>query len=116
MRKILAAALLTSALKDQPQQGRITGFDFYRDPLDAKKPFQTFDETMSRLKEYPSGFIFGGPPPPAKSVKPSDKSETRNSGVDYRRPRDPSKARNGRQIRFGRRAIFPSGARPESRI
>lgn len=34
------------ALEDQPQEGKITGFDFYRDPLDAKKPMQTFDETM----------------------------------------------------------------------
>ena len=36
----------SSALEDQPQKGQITGFDFYRDPLDAKKPMQTFEETM----------------------------------------------------------------------
>jgi cytochrome c peroxidase len=40
------APLLTSALKDQPQEGRITGFEFYRDPLDAKKPMTTFEEVM----------------------------------------------------------------------
>ena len=34
------------AFKDQPEQGQTQGFDFYRDPLDAKKPMQTFEETM----------------------------------------------------------------------
>ena len=36
------------AIKSQPQEGKITGFDFYRDPLDAKKPMQTFEETMQK--------------------------------------------------------------------
>lgn len=31
----------------QPDGGKILGFDFYRDPLNAKKPMQTFDETMA---------------------------------------------------------------------
>jgi len=35
------------AFADQPQKGQVTGFDFYRDPLDAKKPMQTFEETMA---------------------------------------------------------------------
>jgi ABC-type transporter Mla subunit MlaD len=35
----------------------------------ARRAIQTFDEAMRGLKEYPSGFIFGGPPPPAKSVQ-----------------------------------------------
>src|SRR5687768_4040314 len=30
----------------QPKQGRISGFDFYRDPLNADRPFQTFEEIM----------------------------------------------------------------------
>jgi cytochrome c peroxidase len=34
------------AFKNQPEQGQTKGFDFYRDPLDAKKPMQTFEETM----------------------------------------------------------------------
>jgi cytochrome c peroxidase len=33
-------------LENQPEQGRITGFDFARDPLNAKKPMQTFEEIM----------------------------------------------------------------------
>lgn len=36
---------ITSALGAQPQEGKISGFDFSRDPLDAKKPLQTFEET-----------------------------------------------------------------------
>jgi cytochrome c peroxidase len=36
----------STAFSDQPEQGRITGFDFYRDPLNAKKPMQTFEEGM----------------------------------------------------------------------
>ncbi len=36
----------STAFADQPEQGRITGFDFYRDPLNAQKPMQTFEEGM----------------------------------------------------------------------
>lgn len=34
------------ALEDQFEGGRLPGFDFYRDPLDAKKPGTTFEEIM----------------------------------------------------------------------
>jgi cytochrome c peroxidase len=34
------------ALAQQPEQGQIQGFDFYRDPLNAKQPLVTFDELM----------------------------------------------------------------------
>jgi cytochrome c peroxidase len=34
------------ALGNQPEQGKINGFDFFRDPLNAKKPRQTFEEIM----------------------------------------------------------------------
>ena len=34
----------SAALADQPEQGGILGFDFYRDPLGAKKPGTTFEE------------------------------------------------------------------------
>ena len=36
----------SSALDAQPERGQATGFDFVRDPLNAKRPMQTFDETM----------------------------------------------------------------------
>ena len=32
----------------QPEKGRAEGFDFARDPLNAKKPMQTFDEIMKQ--------------------------------------------------------------------
>jgi len=37
---------INPALNAQPQQGKVAGFEFYRDPLDAKRPMQTFEETM----------------------------------------------------------------------
>jgi len=42
------------AFQDQPEQGQTQGFDFYRDPLDAKKPMQTFDEIMQADMEAKS--------------------------------------------------------------
>ncbi|HEX6984018.1 MAG TPA: hypothetical protein VF170_01520, partial [Planctomycetaceae bacterium] len=43
-----AAAPLTEAFESQPQKGRITGFDFYRDPLNAPEPFTKFEEVMAK--------------------------------------------------------------------
>jgi hypothetical protein len=31
---------------NQPERGETLGFDFYRDPLDAQKPMQTFEATL----------------------------------------------------------------------
>jgi cytochrome c peroxidase len=39
-------APLNPALKQQPQMGQLSGFDFARDPLNAQRPFQTFEEVM----------------------------------------------------------------------
>src|SRR4051812_13188495 len=36
------------ALKNQPKEGKITGFDFYRDPLNADHPGQTLEEIMQK--------------------------------------------------------------------
>ncbi len=33
-------------LKQQPEQGKVKGFDFYRDPLNAPRPQITFEEIM----------------------------------------------------------------------
>jgi cytochrome c peroxidase len=41
-------APLTPALKGQPKEGRITGFDFARDGLNSDHPFMTFDEVMKK--------------------------------------------------------------------
>ena len=49
-------ALISSpAFKNQPDEGKILGFDFYRDALNAKKPMEAFEETMKKdMKERPS--------------------------------------------------------------
>ena len=41
-----APAPSSPALASQPDEGRELGFDFARDPLNAKKPMQTFEEPM----------------------------------------------------------------------
>lgn len=41
----------TSPFEDQPEKGRVDGFDFYRDPLNAKEPKQTFEEIMEADKQ-----------------------------------------------------------------
>src|SRR6185437_5225224 len=38
----------STAFKQQPDEGKIKGFEFYRDPLNAKRPMQTFGETMAQ--------------------------------------------------------------------
>lgn len=35
--------------RDQPKQGKLSGFDFARDPLGAEKPNENPDEIMKRL-------------------------------------------------------------------
>jgi len=45
------------ALDDQPEKGRIEGFDFVRDPLNAKKPKQTFEEGMKADIEAKAGIM-----------------------------------------------------------
>lgn len=42
------AAPVSPAFKDQPKEGRLSGFDFARDPLNADKPFQTPLEIMKK--------------------------------------------------------------------
>jgi cytochrome c peroxidase len=43
------AAPSSEALLEQPQQGAMNGFDFYRDPLGAMKPGMTFEEVYKSL-------------------------------------------------------------------
>jgi cytochrome c peroxidase len=45
---------INSALNDQPGKGDITGFDFYRDPLNADRPMKSFAEVMKQdIEEKP---------------------------------------------------------------
>ncbi|MFO0787843.1 MAG: cytochrome B6 [Pirellulales bacterium] len=45
---ITKPAPINDALKDQAKAGRITGFDFARDPLNSDKPFTTLEEVMKK--------------------------------------------------------------------
>jgi cytochrome c peroxidase len=36
----------STAFKEQPDQGQVLGFDFYRDPLNSRRPMMTFEEIM----------------------------------------------------------------------
>src|SRR5262245_58872754 len=36
----------STVLQHQPDHGKVLGFDFYRDPLDSKRPMQSPDEIM----------------------------------------------------------------------
>jgi cytochrome c peroxidase len=45
------------AFENQPDDGKILGFDFYRDPLNSKKPMQTFEEIMKADVEAKPGVM-----------------------------------------------------------
>jgi hypothetical protein len=38
----------STAFEQQPDQGKVLGFDFYRDPLNASRPMMTFEEIMRK--------------------------------------------------------------------
>lgn len=38
----------STAFKNQPDEGKILGFDFYRDPLNAKQPMMSFQEAYQK--------------------------------------------------------------------
>src|SRR5579871_1448739 len=46
--KATKATPLTAALDDQPKGGDVTGFDFYRDPLNSDKPMTPADEIVKQ--------------------------------------------------------------------
>lgn len=48
---------ISPRIKEQPEQGKINGFDFYRDPLNAKKPMEKFEEDMKADEEAKAGVM-----------------------------------------------------------
>jgi cytochrome c peroxidase len=48
--KAASAPPSSTVLKTQPDEGQVLGFDFYRDPLNAKKPMQTPEEITAEDK------------------------------------------------------------------
>ena len=48
------ATAVSDAFKNQPGNGKISGFDFYRDGLNSKKPFESFEEVKNQdIKDRP---------------------------------------------------------------
>lgn len=47
----------STAIASQPDEGQVKGFDFYRDPLNAGKPMQTFGEIMTADKQAKPGIM-----------------------------------------------------------
>lgn len=47
----------SNALKNQPEQGEMRGFDFARDPLNAKKPMESAEEIAKADKEAKPGLM-----------------------------------------------------------
>ena len=84
-------APISPALQDQPKQGRITGFDFARDPLNADKPFTTFEEVMEK-ESAAEADGHGGPAEAAgEPVRPDP--EARPAGQDVARQARPLSGR-----------------------
>jgi cytochrome c peroxidase len=50
-------APISPALKSQPNQGRVLGFDFSRDPYGADKPFRTGDEVKAKESAAKAGVM-----------------------------------------------------------
>jgi cytochrome c peroxidase len=42
------APAVSEVLKGQPKEGKVSGFDFFRDPLNADRPGTTFEEVMAK--------------------------------------------------------------------
>jgi ABC-type transporter Mla subunit MlaD len=67
----LIAQLQTTVVNLQRNLANVD-FDALNQTLEnARHALQTMDEVLSQLKQYPSGFIFGNPPPTIKNVQPS---------------------------------------------
>src|SRR5206468_4450404 len=42
------AAPASTVFRSQPKAGRISGFDFYRDPLNSDQPFTKFEDVLKK--------------------------------------------------------------------
>jgi cytochrome c peroxidase len=90
-------APLSPALKAQPNEGRILGFEFSRDPLGAEKPFTSLEEVM---KKESAG-------KPAVTANQKRLLETRYDLTP--RPDPNAKMMRGKPICMGPTAKLPQG-------
>ena len=70
---VLVNQLQATVANLQPNLANVD-FDALNQTLaNARRTLDDMDTVLSQLKQYPSGFIFGRPPPPVKNVQPSTK-------------------------------------------
>lgn len=69
----LLGELTQTLQKVQPGLAKLDFNSLNETLANTRRAIQTFDDVLRKLQEYPSGFIFGQPPPPAKSVQPPSK-------------------------------------------
>ena len=87
----------TSALKDQPKEGKITGFDFYRDPLNSERPLMTAEEIKAKESA-------------AKTAVMDSQRKLLESRYDLHPKLDPSvKMSRGKPLCVGPTAKLPAG-------
>ncbi|MEN6493539.1 MAG: cytochrome B6 [Thermoguttaceae bacterium] len=55
--KAANAPFNSRAFETQPDEGKVLGFDFYRDPLNSKRPMETFEEIMKADVEAKPGVM-----------------------------------------------------------
>lgn len=65
--------LNTTVIKLQPRIESIDVDALNQTLTNAQRTMRNLDDTVSELKRYPSGFIFGNPPSPVKEVQPPSK-------------------------------------------
>jgi len=69
----LVGQLQDTVARMQPGLANID-FDGVNQTLaNARRTLRDLDDVLAELKNYPSGFLFGNPPPPVKEVQPSGK-------------------------------------------
>lgn len=66
----LVSGLRESNLKLQTVLDRLGTVPLQETVSDVRQTVETLNGVLLELKQYPSGFLFGQPPPPAKGVRP----------------------------------------------
>lgn len=54
---VLKAPSSSPVLKNQPKEGKVSGFDFYRDPLSAEQPYQKTEDIVKKETAGKSGVM-----------------------------------------------------------
>jgi len=71
LRDGLVAQLRGTVSQLEPGLARIDFGALNQALVNASRAIHDVDDALLELKQYPSGFLFGKPPPPLKVVQPS---------------------------------------------